>query len=72
MIIEDDTLTFSTGKKLYAHCGIVGLDLGLDDELTITYGYDGVIPADKLTVGEKRELAVFMIDMWQRYWGEIK
>lgn len=60
-----DTI-FSTGRRVDAHAGIIGINA--DGE--IFDGYDGgfdVPPHNPLTADEKRELADEMIARWQRY-----
>ena len=60
---DGDETIFSTGKRVYAHCGIIGLDSDLN-----TYeGYDGGFEDNKLTSEEKLELANYMIAAWNEY-----
>ena len=70
---REGRIIFSTGKRVYAYAGIIGLGIE-DGEFTLTYGYDGQIPDDdtKLTAEERRELADYMITLWQQYRGSIK
>lgn len=71
---QSDNLIFeTTGKKIYAHCGIIGLS----EELRSVYdGYDGIIETsyhdddESLTVDERKELADYMIAIWTRYAAE--
>ena len=63
MIIDGDDLIFSTGKRVYANNGIVGIS----PEGQISEGYDGLIDDDKLTPSEKSELAGYVIKMWTKY-----
>lgn len=71
MQIEDDTVTFSTGRTAYAHRGIIGLN----DELVVSEGYDGgfwnrddrLWAKDGLTKEEEIELADYMIALWTRF-----
>ena len=60
---DGDEIIFSTGKRVYAHRGIIGLDSALN-----TYeGYDGGFEDNKLTSEEKLELANYMIAAWNEY-----
>jgi hypothetical protein len=70
---RNDHLTFeTTGREIYANCGIIGLSADLE---WVSEGYDGVIEAfytppdseDRLTPVERRELADYMMGLWQRY-----
>jgi hypothetical protein len=70
MEINRDTVTFSTGKTMYANRGIIGLA----SDLRVTEGYDGGFPAwpdgwrdDCLTKEERQELADYMIALWQKF-----
>ena len=63
MRIDGDDIIFSTGKRLYANCGIIGIDPDLD----VYEGYDGDFGDDKLTEEEKLELAEYMITVWKSY-----
>lgn len=75
MKIEKDTITFSSGNTAYANCGIIGIN----DELNIFEGYDGSIDwptsdwkTTKLTADDMRELADYMIVLWQRFKDSLK
>ena len=75
----NDQIKLSTGRILYANCGI----LGISPDLKPSEGYDGEIlagdagyPGDvmrecsntvPLTHEERRELASIAIDRWARY-----
>jgi hypothetical protein len=67
MRVEGDEVIFSSGKRLYANAGIIGLSERLD----VTEGYDGgfCYYDDKLTEDERHELADYMIDLWNKYKG---
>lgn len=71
---DRDRLTFSSGRTLYAHCRIIGIDA----EFGLSEGYDGDISwppwidpngdnSNKLTADDMRELADLMIDRWIRF-----
>lgn len=66
MQIDNDTLIFSSGRRVYANCGIIGLDpkleisTGYDDGISYEGTWDDLLPADLL------ELANFMIDQWSQ------
>ncbi len=68
MKIEGDDLVFSTGKRVYANNGIIGLGPDLD----ISGGYDqGIYYPDAncedLSKQELIELADHMITKWQEF-----
>jgi len=75
-IVAGDSVVFSTGRKVYANNGIVGL---CPSDMEHVYeGYDGCIewpdmdggPGDHdapLTRTEKLELASMMVEAWERY-----
>jgi hypothetical protein len=64
-------LVFSSGREW--DCDpIPGRALGIDvtGEPKTYYGYDDVLWEDRdLTDGERRELAIFMIERWKEYGG---
>ena len=63
----DDVLLLSSGKRIYAHQGILGIRVG---DNTIYYGFDGEVwsGGDQcLTPAERAEIADYMIALWQRY-----
>lgn len=63
--IEGDYLVFSTGRRVLAHAGV----LGIDAELKTFHGYDGEIGEfeDELTERERLELAELVIRRWRHY-----
>lgn len=63
MKIEGDELIFSTGKKVYANNGIIGIS----PDLGITEGYDGGIETEELTPDEKAELADYAVAQWTKW-----
>jgi hypothetical protein len=71
--IEDDYIEFSTGRREYAHAGIIGLRPRdpSEKEWSISYGYDGSLDTSEteygLTTAERIELADHMIALWQEY-----
>ena len=74
MKIEDDTVTFSSGRQAYANNGIIGLSPRDGDVWSIRQGYDaglwyGELPdINDLTTDDICELADDMIALW----GELK
>ncbi len=63
MKVEDEKITFSTGKVARVNCGIIGL--GPDGG--VYEGYDDAIHNDgwqKLTDAELVELASYMMEKW--------
>lgn len=63
MIIEDDCLIFTTGKRVQVTGGVVGLDV----DSFITGGFETFLEVEDFTIEEKMELADYMIDVWQSY-----
>lgn len=80
-LIKTDTYRLSSGREFYAHLGIIGVSPGAvsadADSLVFYDGYDGaVIVRDSpwmnnktrdWTQSEKRELADFMIALWNQW-----
>ncbi len=62
-INEDERIIFSTGREVYANKGIIGID----SDLSLTYGYDGDFEGDSLSNEEKLEIANFMITRWLQF-----
>lgn len=73
---EGDDIVFSSGRRLHANCGIVGID----SELEISEGYDGGIayyvndpgPHNQFSGDDMRELADLMIARWQRFKAAVQ
>jgi hypothetical protein len=66
IVVKDDWLTFSTGKRAYANQGIIGLGpRSGNDAWRVSEGYDGGFV--ELTKEEKRELADYMIALWREW-----
>lgn len=63
MKIDGDDLIFSTGKKVYANNGIIGISPSGE----ISEGYDGDIDTENLTPEEKLELANYMLVKWESF-----
>ncbi len=63
--VDGDDLVFSTGKRLDAHLGIVGIN----GQLEVFEGYDGGLRCEKLTEAERAELANHMISLWEKWKG---
>jgi hypothetical protein len=69
MTYDEDSSEFvlSTGRRFYAHAGILGLpdpDDGAFYGAELLYGYDGDV-GDKFTREERQEIANFMIARWR-------
>jgi hypothetical protein len=69
MKYEDDHMIFATGKRRYAHAGIIGLTCSYE----VTEGYDGNFwmvgeaEDEALTPAERVELADYMLERWQTF-----
>ena len=63
---EKDEFIFSSGQRMYANNGIVGISQG-DDGIEITEGYDGGIDSDIFTLTERQELAAWAIALWTEW-----
>jgi hypothetical protein len=77
--MSNKKIVLSTGREIYAHCGIIGIN----DELEVYDGYDGTISeasldAENLDINkscdrdefshlERLELATMMIARWTKY-----
>ena len=75
---DRDTYVLDSGREIYANCGIIGLTADADELDTIYDGYDGSIfhhrywgAGGDLTDAERREIAMFMVDLWCRYIARI-
>lgn len=80
-LINRDTYRLSTGREFYAHLAIIGLRPTQpdDDQVEFFNGYDGSTTVrcapyfadtesrDDWTPSEKRELADFMIALWNEW-----
>lgn len=64
MRILEDELILSTGTRLYAHGGV----LGLGDDGVACQGWDGGLNDGKLTALERHEVAQEMARRWLA-WG---
>lgn len=84
MTPADDGFTLSTGREVYANCGILGLERDDDDgRLRLAYGYDGHVLEDQpdyregrpmpckdaFTPEERAEIAEYVIALW-REWAQ--
>ena len=74
MKIENNEVTFSTGKTRYANRGIIGLG----PDMEVSQGYDGIFysgedeelyrdSADLLSNTDLIELADYMIEQWKTF-----
>ena len=73
-----DEIKLSSGRIIYANCGIIGLS----PELEVREGYDGTVEwppptwneyaKPYLTADDMRELADLMIDRWQRFKASLE
>ena len=71
MKAEGDYLIFSSGRKEYANCCIIGLSANWTPEEGISTGYDSGLPIgdglnQSLTAEEILELAEHMIAQWHK------
>ena len=65
-IENNECYFFSTGKMLYANCGIIGLSP--NSEGVVDYGYDGEFcHKDELSDAELKELSEYMINLWTEF-----
>ena len=60
----EDVLELSSGKRLFANRGI----LGISPAGEISEGYDGGV-YDEFTPEERAELAEYMIGLWRQWAG---
>jgi hypothetical protein len=68
---DKNTVRLSSGREVYANQGI----FGLTEDCALTDGYDsgcvdiqfGCDGEEKLTAGERKEIADMMIARWQRF-----
>jgi hypothetical protein len=62
---NDDTLRFeTTGRRIYANCHLISIN----HEMQVGEGYDtNLDEGPELTTEEKRELADYMIELWERF-----
>ena len=67
MKYKDDSYTLSTGKEINANCGILGINK--DDGIIRIYdGFDGrAYGHEKLNKQERRELADYVIALWNQW-----
>jgi hypothetical protein len=61
MLFKDEYFIFSTGTRLYANNGIIGISPSLE----LSEGYDGEIDTSKLLPEDIHELAIYMIQKWE-------
>ena len=77
LTIKENTIHFSTGKKVHAYFGIVGIRR-TEKDIEVTSGYsdfiysDGIdfLPPkehDDLIKKERQELADYMIELWEDF-----
>lgn len=72
MKLEDDQVVFDSGKTIYCHGGVVGMDLE-GDTMGVTYGYDGGFgEADKISREDWLELADHMIARWTEFRDRLR
>ena len=60
---NEDTYEFSTGKRFYANAGLIGICPSGE----VAEGYDGDVSTSSFTPDERRELADYMIALWQQF-----
>lgn len=70
--IDDNTYELSTGTKIYANNGLIGMNAELD---AISEGYDGFISygldRNDLTKGEMIEVADYMVVLWSSFKSKV-
>jgi hypothetical protein len=82
-ITDTNKVTFSTGKRIYAYGGIVGIseDLGVfggydqdfyDYEADYSWRTEPGEDAQHLTDAERVELADYMIERWNNFKGLVR
>jgi hypothetical protein len=73
---ETDHIVLSTGRRVYANNGI----LGLNEDLSLHHGYDGYVVEDsendrdvveQLTTCERMEISRYMVRLWTS-WAALK
>jgi len=67
MKIEGDEVIFSTGTRVQANDGVIGISSPDEYGWDVREGYDGHLGSDNLTKEEKVELAEYMICLWQEF-----
>lgn len=70
--IDRDTYELSTGRRLRANCGILGLDPDGGEcpaDSRLTHGYDDIVSegATEMTPAERREIAECQIKLWAEW-----
>jgi hypothetical protein len=65
MKFNNEEIEFSTGRKDYCFSGFISIREGGE----IAYGYDGSFSEDNWTSAERKELAEYMIDLWEKFGG---
>jgi len=67
-----DGFILSTGKKIYANRGILGISQKSAEEgWSITEGYDGGIATEELTKQEAIEMATYAIILWTNFIDDV-
>ena len=67
MEIKRNKVIFSSGRQMYANCGIVGISLQPDGSFTLTEGYDSGFGDMPLSPIERIELGNYMLGLWQDF-----
>lgn len=70
MRLEDgrDVYALRSGRRFYAHGGVLGLAADAEPDAGLSEGWDGGVEIEDLTPAERREIAWTMIRAWWR-WG---
>lgn len=70
---KEQEFVLSTGKKIYANAGILGLSAETK-ESSLFQGYDSIYDTSNeeecsfnLTQEERKEIAEYMIDLWKEW-----
>lgn len=61
---DADEYILSSGRRFYAHQGVVGLSLDRMADCEVSHGFDGGVDVQDWTPAERVELANFMIALW--------
>ena len=63
---DTDELILRSGRRIYANCGI----LGINPVGQISGGYDEGLNGEEFSEAERNEIASYMIGLW-REWGKL-
>lgn len=68
MKLNNDIFKLSTGKEIYANCGILGI-CEYGKKISISGGYDQGINEEyeNFTKEERQEIARYVINLWEEW-----